>query len=597
MSIFDKGDSGFSGLNQLLALIGNLEGLGGKKERKEEYEKGVISGNLDNIIKASSYANSRESSEALQGTLNNLAPEIDRHGGELNLEYNLTNQILNNKGASVNRWTTAMEQAGDIINNSNFLDRKSDFTDLTNPDGDLHNLIMKETNKDGSKKYESIAHWVSNEYARIEQLDNIISSGRKKGYIYDKDLNIDIDIQGKMESYKKRLNIAVRTLIGDDFIHPEEAVLIIAGDADEYQTIKRGKISQIKSEIEEYDSLIKFIDRTLIKPSKKTDENTQIALLEELVSSSQETGEEEIDFQSHLEVQGVDLTSSLGLRGELETAQREYEIQRNKRADAYKVWDGFGYQGMFKSKSNIESEDFRLNTEERNANEEGEFEFLDETNDEFEKRMIEEGKISKEALNIPMNITKQTGKNLVENYIKKIPGSEDELKNILNQMDEFDSSVSASDILNLAGEQKLLTVAGNVGIGTGKQLLEGKPTKNVSTKDFEDKAKRAGDIINEWMSIDKQDAGTALGDYLQGNENLITAANKAKPKDSPKWRRFASTHSGVRWRHVRDKIHDFKAKFKKSGLKFEEFKKQNLAEFRNISRQLKYGKYYTKSHI
>ena len=99
------------------------------------------------------------------------------------------------------------------------------------------------------------------------------------------------------------------------------------------------------------------------------------------------------------------------------------------------------------------------------------------------------------------------------------------------------------------------------------------------------------------MAMQGSDAGISLDGFMKGEINLRQAAWNAKPKDSPQWKRFASTHSGVRWRHVRNKINKFKAKFRKSKLSLDEFIEKNRAEYNNVARELKYGKFYRKSHI
>jgi hypothetical protein len=182
--------------------------------------------------------------------------------------------------------------------------------------------------------------------------------------------------------------------------------------------------------------------------------------------------------------------------------------------------------------------------------------------------------------------------------IFKKPGSKEKLETILNQMDEFDLGISSSDILSLDEMQKALTVVGHLDIGTGEQILKGAPRRDFpeKIKNFKDKTQRAMDIIDEWTTMQGSDAGISLDRFMKGEINLRQAAWNAKPKDSPKWKRFASTHSGVRWRHVRNKINKFKAKFRKSKLSLDEFIEKNRAEYNNISRQLKYGKYLGKSH-
>ena len=67
----------------------------------------------------------------------------------------------------------------------------------------------------------------------------------------------------KFLSYKKRLDVAMQTLLGDEVITPDEANYIVIGDKESYNTVKTNKLNQIGTGIEEYDSMIKYLDKAL----------------------------------------------------------------------------------------------------------------------------------------------------------------------------------------------------------------------------------------------------------------------------------------------------------------------------------------------
>ena len=94
--------------------------------------------------------------------------------------------------------------------------------------------------------------------------------------------------------------------------------------------------------------------------------------------------------------------------------------------------------------------------------------------------------------------------------------------------------------------------------------------------------------LDEWLDIDKSDAGIALNDYLSGNKTLLQAADKAHSKDVKGRKKLLPGKNKSR------QINAFKTKFKKSGLSLEEFIKQNEAEYKNVARLLKYAYYFKR---
>ena len=349
--------------DDLTQIISLLSSLSDQQYRKETREKSNVNDVFQNINNAMKIVNNVEGLTNMQNSLHNIQDSANKYG-ETAISYGVMDEALKSKKAQIGLFNSAVDQANDMINGTTFLEQTTDFTALTNPDSDIYSMIMGEKNADGTQRFASIIDWVSQEYGKTDNLQRKLKQGIDAGYNYNKKNISDGDAFNKIESYKKRLDVAMQALLGDEVITPDEASHIIIGDKESYNTVKTNKLTKIGAGIEEYDSMIKYLDKILaggtsysqaVKDSmNEEDKNSflQANLMNELGLLDDEDKEAKIEKFNEV---GLDF-NSISLRQDILDAQDSYEQSRNKLIDNYKMWDGYDYQGAF-SKKNILGDD------------------------------------------------------------------------------------------------------------------------------------------------------------------------------------------------------------------------------------------------
>ena len=590
--------------DDLTQIISLLSSLSDQQYRKETREKSNVNDVFQNIGSAMGVVNNVDGLTNLQNSLHNIQDSANEYG-ETAIGYGVMNEALKSKKAQIGLFNSAVDQANDMINGTTFLEQTTDFTALTNPDSDIYSMIMNEKNADGTQRFPSIIDWVSQEYGKTDNLQRKLKQGIDSGYNYNKKNISDNDAFDKINSYKKRLDVAMQTLLGDEVITPDEANYIVIGDKESYNTVKTNKLNQIGTGIEEYDSMIKYLDKALsgtsayvksTKESTEDDDKVDSEFMADIFGSLAKEFPKEEDRQAavnSLSEFGVDLNSAY-LKTELIDAQVKYEEARNKLIDNWKMWDGYDYQGAFSKKNTLgDDTDFGdfANDDDANKNnqeEQIEADFLDETEDpelkifenltlEQQKEFIEKRKDRvREKMPTPEEKLENMGAEaFIGQYLKGKDISKDELTNILN------NKYLGSPYLAMP-PQDLIKGYDNV-------------IKNPDRiKSFNEQVEKYTMFIDEFYNMEKDKAADALKSFLTDSSTLTEALDLATPEDSPP--RIIESDQ-FRWSVNRNKLGKFKQKFKnamKKGTSLDEFINNNLNEFRNVARTLKYGKYWIK---
>ena len=203
------------------------------------------------------------------------------------------------------------------------------------------NKILAMKDEKGNQKYESVMEWVGNEYARVESMYNTIKSGQELG-LKRRDGLDDANILMEVEKYSNRLNGALEAFISGGDITAEEARLIITGDRNTFERVKKLRTSKegmIETGIKEYDTLISLLD-------KKSDDVSWMQVFQQSGVSDKQIGEiNKIASENNL--YGMDSS-------QLQAARQRYIVERDKLIDSYKYWTGHSYIGT----SNVGAEEF-----------------------------------------------------------------------------------------------------------------------------------------------------------------------------------------------------------------------------------------------
>ena len=347
---FEKKDP-YTGLNQLLQMMSQMSQI-------QDRKKNNISSSLKNILDLSRYATNEDSLANIKNSLQSQQSNASQYE-ETSVYYDLIGNVLNDRGAQINQYSSVVDEAAKIVNSADFLKEKEDFENLPE-------WVRSQVDDEGKQKYSSVMQWVADEYAQIETYANTIESGSKLGFKRGKGIN-DSNIQTQIGLYKDRLDATLAALIGDETITAEEAQLIISGDRDTFIKQRDTKVRNITAGIEQYDDIIQNFDNE--------------AVLKKLVEDI--PGFEDFDFGT-------------STKSEREAVLKTFITERDKGVDNYKRWMGSDYEAAYKTSSQLEEASFIKRAGGGEFDEKGEFQFgQDEQEEElerFEKLSLEEQK-------------------------------------------------------------------------------------------------------------------------------------------------------------------------------------------------------------
>ena len=502
----------------------------------QDRKKSEINTNLNSILEAAKYATNEDTMKNVINQYKSMAPDASVYQ-ETNTQYNLIGGILQDRNSQINQYSKSVQDAENIINDAGFLDKESEFVDL-------HSNIMSIKNEDGSQKYESVMEWVSNEYARIESISNTLASGQKLGLKRGQGID-DSNITKDIDKYKNRLNVALEALIGDNTITPEEANLIIMGDRDTFKSTRNRKINEAEYGIKNYDALIEIIDKQEkgLSSGKGSDIN-----FSQIFSQFGIEGDEAKQISEYINQEGI-----FGMNeSELSSTKDMYIMERNRMIDSYKSWSGSDFIGAFKTADEIGADELRKAADNIS-------EGMPPLNPDYKEKDIDKDKDG-----VPDTVDVDAGTGTDKTVIT--PEAEKSF---------YDKETIDGHNLSDVKQKKYSLVPSKNYSKAGKDEI-----KNV-----ENRLREKKEILD---GIDK--ASSAMNKYLMGelNQNQALSEGAFSGKKSRK-----EVIGGGNRKKLRNFYLKFK-EFEKTGGNINDFIDQNQKEYFELTRILKYGKYWKK---
>ena len=233
------------GLGGLVEMIESFGAIGDRARQRNLND-------LENILKLAQISKTPEQMASTQDSLNNVISKSSFYGVD-DVAHKLVQTTLDNNRFEMDRFTNSIDQASDIINDPNFLDKADEWRNL-------ESLRSSKTLDDGSYKYESISAMLSDEYSSIDTLLGNLALGKTSGFRYNKNIDFDDDeVVEKINTYKNRLDKAIQASLGDGVITPDEANLIMSGVTKaEFDTHISGRKQEIKNQITSQEAIVKL---------------------------------------------------------------------------------------------------------------------------------------------------------------------------------------------------------------------------------------------------------------------------------------------------------------------------------------------------
>jgi hypothetical protein len=340
----------------------------------------------------------------------------------------------------------------------------------------------------------------------------------------------DSNIMTQIGAYQKRLNVALEALIGDNTITPEEANLIIMGDRNTFKQTRDRKVNEAKFGIKQYDSLIEGLRKGSDK-SELTKLLFSAGLNDNQVSDAVNKAEGDGYFNADLD--------------EISAIEKLYIYERNNLIDTYKSWSGTDYIGQFKIADEINAEGLK------NA--------ADGVTVKTSLLNVDDTDKDKDGIPDTIDVDAGTGtdKTVITPEAKK---------------SFYDKETIDGHNLSDVKQKKFSLVPSKDYSRAGKREI-----KNV-----ENRLKEKKEILD---GTDK--ASSAMNKYLMGELNQNQALSEAAFSGK-------KSRTEVVGKNNRKKLRQFQIKFKNSNLSIEEFIAQNQKEYFELTRILKYGKYWKK---
>ncbi len=445
-------------------------------------------------------------------------------------EYEDTNVYYDLIGNVLQDRGAQITQYSNVVDQAQGIVNDADFLRQGSDFENLPEWVKSQVDDEGKPKYESVMQWVSDEYARIEAISNTLESGSKLGFKRGKGID-DANIQAQMNQYKNRLNNTLEALIGDEAITAEEAQLIISGDRANFIQKRDKKLTEISYGIEEYDEIIQNFDNKTI--------------IDDLL--------EEADIFTGTKFEGFSFGDAT--ESERKAVLKTLITERDKRIDNYKKWSGSDYEAAYKTVGELEKQEFE-DFMKKEFDEEGEF------TGEKDKQDIELEKFEE--------LSPQEQKDYIEEK-KKI--GQKQYEESIKEPDLSFRDIETIDGHNLSDAKE--------GKWSANPRYNYMHIKNAE-KDIENRLREKREILDG-----KDKASTSMNKYLLGELNQAQALSEAA------WGGKKS-RTEIVGRGARKKIREFQIKFQNSGLTVDNFIAQNQEEYFELTRILKYGKFWKK---
>ena len=535
-------------------LSGLATGIGAGYEKAKMYAGNKLDDTYTALTNLLKVADSDEGMKLYEKKLGEFTTDSHKFGGfDDNIVQAETLKVLGEqKGEMRRNFDASIKDASDFINTTQFLDTAGEFVNIQ----DTIDRLNKDLKVKGKTEHGSVADFLQSELANANKLRDGMVAGFQidKGEIvgtnfrYNKAETNDKETFRKLNLYRDRLDLAVKSLAGDKMISPEEAEAIIIGDQAHYLKAKGDALRKAeynykanKSMVVKYDGLI----------------NTA---LQKMLSADDIFNMEGLDDAGKLEM-GGNLTAGSWdkIVQQLTNKKGEYAELRNIANKNYKNWYGSYFETL---EGGIRDED------------------IDWAEEKIESK--EDLKKSVEAL-IGIDLPE---KDVTPEQIAETKKTRRQIKGVFPVVEQEDKELYSSsekilegyikgdvdaDSLREIGGQSLANKASRIkdaykGEYAGRKKYKGKPVSDIDTLK-ELKYGLPGDRYS-WHDVvssiyGKKGRGLSVVDgYLSGDVGI---------KD------FKLTY-----RTRRNRAEEIKQKFQKLGVSLEEFKKKYSKDYKTL---------------
>ena len=268
-----------------------------------------------------------DSPDGLAKWKDNVSDLRQRAGDDKNLELVL--DMFDSKSSdwsdNYNKFKTAVDKGSEFINSDKFIDTEDEFVDLIQ--------ASKKAN------YESPMDFLMYEKERVASIADDLSVGISNKMKYK---GKEKGVVRKLEQYNDRLDIAIRALGADNIITPEEAQLIMIGDATHYGKMRTEGKNAAEFMIKDAMSKSEYSDKTMDWIDKKEINN--------LLSNKNELEGIGININSYIQedesgnIKDIDWES---LRLQVGKEKSLWNTQAQIANEKYKNWTGrYFYEGF-----------------------------------------------------------------------------------------------------------------------------------------------------------------------------------------------------------------------------------------------------------
>ena len=513
------------------------------------YTGNKLDDTYDSLVNLLKVADSDAGMNIYEDKLNKFTLDAQKFGGyDDNIVQADTLRMLGNqKKQMLGDFSMAIQDASDFINTDQFLDQADEFVNIQ----DTIDRLNKDLKTKNKKEHGSVADFLQSELANANRLhDNMVAGFQIQGdeivgtnFRYNKAETNDKETFRKLNLYRDRLELAVKSLAGDKMISPEEAEAILIGNEKHYLQAKGDALRKAeynykanKGMVVKYDGLI----------------NTA---LQKMLSANDIFNMEGLDDEGKLKM-GGNLTAGSWdkIVQQLTNKKGEYAELRNIANQNYKNWYGSEFEKLEGGMSEEEIEAFNLK--------------LKQEQEEQEKKELEEEKIKLEE-------TKQRYEEPKEKEKAKTYDI-DEKSDAESLLASYVSGNVSESVLKNIGGQSLLNRARVMKNAYKGQLpkttvIPGVKTEGITPVDME--YLKTANFKNPGKSGTFSWKDIASEIHSKG-EDISTRVEK-----------FLTKKIGpeIRWKWRRDKTWNIISKFEKSGLSVDEFRAKYPKDYEYIS--------------
>ena len=329
------------GMPDTLRIANALSGIPEAFEKRKMYTGNKLDDTYDSLVNLLKVADSDAGMEIYERKLNEFTSDAQKFGGyDDNIVQADTLRILGNQKKQMHGdFSMAIQGASDFINTDQFLDKADEFVNIQ----DTIDRLNKDLKAKGKKEHGSVADFLQSELANANRLrDGMVAGFQIQGdeivgtnFRYNKAETNDKETFRKLNLYRDRLDLAVKSLAGDKMISPDEAEAIIIGDEKHYLGAKGDALRKAeynykanKGMVVKYDGLI----------------NTA---LQKMLSADDIFNMEGLDDAGKLEM-GGNLTAGSWdkIVQQLTNKKGEYAELRNIANQNYKNWYGSEFEKL-----------------------------------------------------------------------------------------------------------------------------------------------------------------------------------------------------------------------------------------------------------